>query len=388
MATETTPGTTDRDVDTVLGELRNAAAERRAAREALADADPDREAIEAVAEALADVRSVFDRYEDRATDWDDFEGYVRFREALGEQVAALPDDLPHREAFETADEELTTGPQRALSTAEFERAREALAPARELAGRLDRLREARERYRDARHEAVTLRDELQEVVADLDRLVDLGEADLDAPVADLREPVEAYDEAAREAFAALRSEAPARELLATVDDAGAFPLVPFRDPPERLRSYLADADVGREPVSTLLSYADYSRSKLDHYVADPDAFRTAVGAERTYLQRLDGGPLTVGWPPPDADRLRFRVRELVAVLSRFADEATVARARGLRALADRPDYDRLRRSAVARAELDEGERERLRSGAVERERAATSDALDRVEAALDEHPPA
>lgn len=368
-----------------LAALREAAADLREVRARLAERDDDAASL---AEAYRDVVGLFERYEERATDWDDLEGYVRFRDELAERIEALPESFPRREAFERADETLKTGsPQEVLDAGDFERAREHLAPARAAADLLDRRRSARERYRSARSNALARRDALRERVADLERLLDLGAADPDAPVERLRDPIDAYDEGVRRAFATYKREAPARDLLATVAEAASFPLLGYEAPPDRLRAYLADADAGDEPVATLLEYADFSRSKLDHYVADPDAFRTAVATNRTYLRDLDATPLTVGWPPPSADRLRWRARELIAVAGRFADVEVVARAREVRALARREDYADLRRSAVARTDLDDAERERLADGAVERDLAAAREDLERVEAALAEHPP-
>jgi hypothetical protein len=376
-----------------LEALRDAAADLSAVRTRLAERDGDRDGavdgrVESLAEAYRDVLDLLDRYEERATDWEDLEGYVRFRDDLAELIEGLPESFPHREAFERADEELKTGgPQEVLDARDFGRARERLAPAREAADLLERRRAARQRYREARSDLLARREALRERIADLERLLELGAADPDAPVERLRDPIDAYDERVRTAFATYRREAPARDLLATVAEAASFPLVGYEDPPAHLSAYLADADAGDESVATLLEYADFSRSKLDHYVADPDAFRTAVATNRTYLRELDATPLTVGWPPPPPDRLRWRARELIAVVGRFADEAVVARAREVRALARREDYADLRRSAVARADLDDAERERLADGAAERDLMAARADLERVEAALAEYPP-
>ena len=57
----------------------------------------------------------------------------------------------------------------------------------------------------------------------------------------------------------------------------------------------------------------------------------------------------------------------------------------MRALARREDYERLRESALARAELAADERERLSSGAVEDELSAAREEKADIEAALEEH---
>jgi hypothetical protein len=138
-----------------------------------------------------------------------------------------------------------------------------------------------------------------------------------------------------------------------------------------------------EPLPTLLTYADYSQSKLDHYVKDTTAFRTTVPVHRTYLDRLGPAPLTVGNPPPEAEALRYRSRELVSVLGRFADDETVEQARKLDSLTRREDYSRLRAAAVAEAELTAEQRDALRAGAVEDEYEAVLAEHDRLSATLD-----
>lgn len=376
-------GTRPDEDDPVAG-LRDAAADLRAVR---ADAretnvtDPG-----AVADAYRDVEAVLDKYEDRATDWDDLEGYVEFREALSEQLARLADDLAYREAFDEADDTLTTSPQRVLSAKDFRRARDQLAPARELADLRERRRTVRERYRDARHAVSRRRDDLRDRRADLEHVRDLGEADLDAPVDQLRDPIQAYNDRVRDAFEAFKREASARAALEFVDVTSAYPLVAYRQPPDRLRAFVTEAEAGEKSVATLLEYANYSTSKLSHFVDDPQAVRAAVATNQTYLQRLNADPVTVEWPPPPADHLRWRGRELVAVVARFADEEAVALARTVRQLAERDDYARLRESAVARVELDDAERHRLQTGAVERDLREVRERIARLDDALDEHP--
>jgi hypothetical protein len=349
--------------------------ELSAARTALADAeaeieaaagDADEEAIETVAGAAERAERMFARYEETATGTgrETFQNYLEFQEEFVSLVEGVDDDLPGAEAFDEAEELLD---QRTLRERHFAEAREVLAPARRFRELLERREEARARVRDAETDARAARRALSTHVEELERLAALGEADLDAPVDRLREPIEAYDDAVREAFATFKREASARDLLSFVETTEAYPLVEFRRPPSELREYVESSPAGTEPVPTLLEYADYSASKLGHYVDDPGALRARVGTHRTYLKRLDGEPLTVGWPPPNAGTLRRRAEELVSVVGRFAEEECVARLREVRSLAGDPEYEHLRTAAVARTEVDDDERERIRSGAVEAE---------------------
>jgi hypothetical protein len=358
----------------------------RAAREDLADAraaveEAGEGRLEAVRDAYREATDLLDRYEGRATGTGDFAAFVEFQEAFVELVEGLDDDLPARDAFEAANDVLD---QRRLGEDDFERARSELDPAADLVSLLEERAAARERREAARRDARRRLRDLNERIEGLERLRRLGEADLDAPVDRLRDPVESYNDAVAEAWTAFRREASAREVFRVVAASGAYPLVGFRQPPPELREYVETYPAGTEPIPTLLEYADYSASKLSHYVEDPGALRTRVATHRTYLERLDADPLTVDWPPPAGGTLRYRARELVSVVARFAPEDVVAAARRLRDLPDEVAYERLRETALARDELDDAERERLEEGTVEAELEEARAERERIEAALSE----
>jgi len=232
---------------------------------------------------------------------------------------------------------------------------------------------------------------LDDRIADLDDLQRLGDADLEAPTERLRDPIEAYNDRVRDAFDEFRRSVSARDFLDFVVKTRAYPLVGFESPPDDLHEYVASHEAGEEPVDQLLEYADYSKSKLDHYVADPEALKRNVSTRRTYLRRLGAEPLTVNWPSPPAETLRFRVRELTSVVARFADDVddgdeVLIALRDVRDLPRETDYQRLRDSAQARAQLGPEERERLASGEVADELAAYRDGKEMLEETLAEYP--
>lgn len=338
--------------------------------------------IERVADACERLHLLLDRYEGRATGTGDFPAFVEFQEKVSTLVEELPDDLPERETFEEIDELLG---KRRLSEADFDRTRDALAPVEAIADRRERQREARENYRNARRAVEAKLSSVRAKIADLEGTLELGDADLDAPVEELREPIEAYNDAVREAFAQFRSTASAREVLDLVTTAQSYPLVGFRSPPDDLQSYVAETAAGERTIPKLLDLADYSSAKLSHHVDDPRELKRHVATNRTYLERLDGDPLTLGWPPQAATRLRWRIEELIAVCNRFAPDEPIVRLRELRGYARKEDeYERLRTAARARLELTREERERLQSGAIEADLDAAREARERLEDALDE----
>ncbi|RDZ42375.1 hypothetical protein C5B91_14855 [Haloferax sp. Atlit-10N] len=367
--------------DDPVAALRTAADTLRGRRETVDEIG--REELWTLSSAVSDVTGILDRFEERATD--DLEGYVAFRETLSNRLEEVPADVRHSDAFIAANESLTTGITSSLSASDFEQARRELGPAREEAALLDELDEAKDDYRSARRRVQERADELDARIERLERVERLGEVDIDAPVDELRDPIERYDDAVAEAFDRFRAESPAREVLAWLAAAESYPLVETPSPPERLREYLETAAIGDEPIPTLVEYAGYSRSKLDHYVDDPKRFSAAVGTNKRFLETLDADPLTVSWPPEPASELRWRTKELVAVVSRFAGDETVARVREVHELTYEESYDRLRDAAVARAELTDDQRDRLRRGVVADELASAREERERVRDCLDAH---
>lgn len=368
----------------VVDDLEAAAAELEAAEAAVEDRGEAR--LKRIREATDDALSLLDEYEGSATGsgGENFRAYVEFQEEFATFVEKLDDDLPYLDAFEEA---LDTVDKRRLTADDFAAAREALAPAREATAVLGRRATAGKAYRDARRAAGKRQSELQDAIAERERLLELGNADLDAPVNELRDPIDAYNGAVENAFESFRAETPAREVLEFASTAQRFPLVSVPKPPDELRGYVHEQTAGEETIPQLLEYADYSRSKLAHYVDNPDELKRRVATHQTYLGRLDGSGLTIEWPPAGADALRIICDELIAVVSRFAPEDVVSQLRDVRALTrDNGRYRRLRNAAVAIEELGPDERERLRSGTIQAELESLHDDLIDVERALEAHP--
>jgi|AntDeeMetagen681_2_1112603.scaffolds.fasta_scaffold05574_2 hypothetical protein len=318
--------------------------------------------VEAAVDAYRDAHRILDRYADEATGTGDFRSYVEFRGQYSTFVENLPEWLPRRKVFEKS---LEAVDKRRLNEGDFARARETLDGVDDLVAMIEGRDDARNRYRDARLDAANRLDAIDEEIADLDHVLELGEADLDAPVERLRDPIEQYNESVRKAFREYRHEASAREFLSFVDRTQYFPLVALPRPPDELLAFVRESPDGTETVPTLLEYAEYSRSKLVHYADDADALKRKIATQQTYLDRLDADPLTLSWPPAEATLLRWRADELRRAISRFAPESVIANLREVRRLTtDEAAFKRLRRAAIALDELDEETRQRLEAGAI------------------------
>jgi len=342
--------------------------------------------VESVADAYDRATGLLARYEERATGTgrQNFQKFVEFKAEFGSFVEDLSEELPAYDAFDAAGDRFD---KNRLSERDFELAREDLEPAAEIAGLLDDRAEALDRYRKRRRAVRDALEGVREEIADRERLLELGDADLDAPVGEIRDPIESYNDAVTEAFADFRREASARAVLDFVAVTRDYPLVEFRTPPERLREYVAGSEAGEKPVPKLLELSRYSNSKLDHYVDDPAALKRAVATNETYLERLDADPLRLDWPPRAAADLRWRIGELVSVVGRFAPESVVAALRTVQeAVRDADRFERLRTAAIAAEQLSDEEREKVERGAVERELDELEEREATLEAALEEYP--
>ncbi|TYT63856.1 DUF7118 family protein [Natrialba swarupiae] len=377
----------DRDGSTPLAEL-EAARERFDRIEREIDDHGGRgvedatDAVEDAADAYRTATDLLETYVDRATGTgrENFKAYVQLEGQFATLVDRLPDDLEGRSAFEDALEAID---KRRLSESDFERAHAALEPASRYAELVDDREHAREALDEARTEASKRLREIDDEIDEHERLLELSTADLDAPVDRLREPIDRYNEAIREAFAEYRLEASAREVFALLERSRWYPFVGYDRPPEDLREYVVESSDGEYTIPELLEYADYSRSKLSHYVEDADVLKRRVATQQTYLDGIDAEALTIEWPPDEAEVLCRRTREIRPFVARVADEETVAALRTVRLLTYDDEYDRLQTAAQAVAQLTPEERDRLASGRVEDELEALRTEREELEAALE-----
>ncbi|MFB6134046.1 MAG: hypothetical protein ABEJ55_03575, partial [Halanaeroarchaeum sp.] len=173
--------------DDAVQALADASAALDRAESAVEEIGEDR--LDRLSAAHDDLVSLMDRYEERATGSGDFAAYIEFQDRVVDLVEGLDDDLPQREAFEAVSDRFE---KRRLSESDFEAAREDLRPVTDLLSRLDERDAARERYRDARAAVESRRREVTEEIERLTEVQTLADADLDAPVGDLREPIDAF----------------------------------------------------------------------------------------------------------------------------------------------------------------------------------------------------
>ena len=342
-----------------------------------------REKLEELADAYHRFTDLLKRYEEQVLpDGGDQKTIIEFQS----EIAALMDDLSEEMllygTFQECAEHLK---QKWFNESHFEYVREQLEPVADLVDRLDEYEAALESYRTTRREIRYEIRALGDKIDELERLSRLGDADLDAPTERLRDPIETYNDAVTAAFDEFVREASAREVVDFLDAMTAYPLVEFREPPAELRQYLREEPPGEERLSTLLEYAGYSRSKLDHYVDNPDRLKHVIGSRKTYLSGLDADPLTIGWPPPSAAELEWRCQELTAAVNRFAPQV-VEQLRAVATLPRETDYERLRDSARANEQLSAEERDRLASRDIEAELAQTRDERERLRNALEGYP--
>lgn len=343
-----------------------------------------RENLETLAEAHQRIHRLLDTYEERATGTGDFSGYIAFREQVETLAEELPEDLPHRKSFETAADIVD---KRRLSERDIESIKSAMEDVREVIKRLDEEEDARDTYRDSRRAVSRKIEEIEQRIDHIDYLLNLAEVDFDAPIGELRDPIFSYNAAVSESFDTYVHETPAENVLELFSLTDQYPLVPMPTPPPRLVTYLADLPEALT-VPELLTYADYSQSKLAHFVDDPGDLKAAVATDRTYLERLSSTPFEIAWPPPEATDLRWQLRELISVVDRFAPEDVVTQLRSVREdTYSVEQFNRLREVAIARDTLDDRQRRRIQSGALAQDREDLATALEALKTNIEETEP-
>jgi len=352
-----------------------------AAEEAIEEAGGETQ-VERGAHAYRNAAKLLDTYVDKATGSgrETFKHYIHLEGQFSTLVEQLPEDLPKRAAFEASFEAID---KRRLNESDFERAKTALEPARELADLIDEREGAEDALREARTAALTRLETLESAIDRHERLLELGAVDIDAPVDRLRDPLTAYNEAVREAFEQFLYDQPARAVFALLERSRWHPFAPFERPPAELRDYVETTDAGAHSIPTLLEYANYSRSKLAHHVDDPDELKRRIATRQTYLERLDGEPLCLPWPPGTAEALRIEIRDVRPLAERVGGQPLVDQLRVCRELTRSEEYDRLQTAAQARTQITSAERERLAAGVVERDLETLQSERDHLEAALD-----
>jgi len=374
--------TTTTDVRHKAGEaaatLRERYDEREARRAQVETVGRDR--LETAADTYRLAHRVLDQYESDAVGTGDFGSYLEFEGRFAE-VVDVDDDAFAADAFAAADEAVD---KRRLTERDFEAAREALEPAAEAVALLEDREDAATAYRLARNDAEDAQAALTDRIDELQSAAEMADADLSVDVDRIREPIRSYNDSIREAFASYYRSASARDVFDLLKRADATPFVDVDLPPADLKAYVDEHEAGTEPLPTLRSYAEYSNSKLEHYVEDVGALRTAVAVHQTYLDRIDAEPFTLAWPPAPGDELAYEIDELIPLVSRVADDETVAALRSIRDYTRNAEYDTLQRAATVRDALDPQTRELVATGVIDERLNAARETQSILEAVLEE----
>lgn len=306
--------------------------------------DRVREVGEERAEKTHDLYETVDknleRYREDATGRGDFEKYIELRSIVADVEEELDDEDVHMSGeFENALSHLDA---RTLRDKHFRRARAGLEEVKEFAETYERYEELKDELKDElrslEKRKKELRSEMEETKERLEKAREAEEID----ASPLREAVEAYNEGVREDFDAFLREEPAVDVARLGEKTLDSPLVDDapveRGVAERLSRYVDNETVGR-----VLELADASDGKLSHYVEDTAGFRDAV--PRTFFETVSAERFDLSYEPEDV--VRRRIPELVSLVSSFADEDTVAVLRRVGAMAERGEYEPMRRAVVA-----------------------------------------
>lgn len=167
--------------------------------------------------------------------------------------------------------------------------RRALEPLEEIAG----LRDERNRVeKEIRRQKKARRKKRRELEERARRLRSLRDTRLDPGAEEyihsIQERLDRVNERIVGVLDALVSNAPTREVIRLLGDVGIRPELGLPRAPDKsgLMGFLGSHPVGNEPIYRVLEYADYSDSRLSHYVDRPREFKDAMSANLAYLEKI------------------------------------------------------------------------------------------------------
>lgn len=301
---------------------------------------------------------LLDSYQDSATGTGNFQAYVEFQDRFIGLVEELPKSIPEREAFEIAADRLD---QRRLNKSDFEAARKDLAPVATYRELLNQRQEAADALASAEREVSQARQAVTEAIEYYKLLCSYSDVDFSVSTTALSEPISEYNDSVHQDFTEFYETASISAVISFLERTESFPLISYQAPPQDLSQFIRQSPDAGDSIPTLLEYADFSGSKLDHYAADPALLQTTVGVHRTYLERLSAEPLSISIPPPAAGRLQFFTSEAISVLGRFAREETIAAIRTVRDITFEPVYNKYRLALAAEVNLSDAARQLLKN---------------------------
>lgn len=287
------------------------------------------------------IDAAFEEYREDATGHGEFGRYVEFQNVvIAAENRLEASDVYRADDFEKA---LSRLDARTLRDKHFRRARGDLEEIAGFVGEYKSYVELRDALKEELSQKERRVDELEDEIRESERRLDTARRGEEVDASPLREAVERYNERVREEFEAFLRKASAVEVARLGEKTLDAPLVDDA-PIERGTAERLSRHVDDEAVERVLELADSSDAKLSHYVDNTDGFRAAV--PRTFFETADAERFELGYEREGV--MRRLVPELVRIVSRFADEETVAALRRVGGMAERGEYGPMRRALEAR----------------------------------------
>lgn len=339
------------------------------------------EGIEEVREARGlyhELQRYIDRYREPATGHGDFESYIEFQSVLAEIEEQLDGGVYGERGFRDAIQRFES---RTLREKHFRRAENDLQGVRETVEVLERVEEIEDELRSERGRLGKRRKELEREIDDLERGIREASEAPDADASRLESLLDSYNEAVEREYESWLSSAAAREVVGHVYRASGMPLIEAEGVDRSTVEALEVSEVGDESVERLLELAEYSDSKLQHYVDDPTRFRSELPT--AWFRVADAEPYKLS-PDMQEGVVERLVPELVRVVSEFASERTIEVLREIGDLARCGRYSGMRRALMARQTTGGVDAESLQEEkqGMERELDQVRDDLERIDEAL------
>ncbi|MDY6765077.1 MAG: hypothetical protein SV377_05240 [Halobacteria archaeon] len=328
----------------------------------------------------SELSETMDEYREDAVGTGDFETYVEFQGILDdmlERVKKNQDEIHRPEDFERVIDDFE---KRVIRESDFRHAESTLSDVRELSETIDRINEIEKELRYEKGKLERRKSELESRLKSIKRKIDTAKGVSDIDPSPLVSLIESYNSSVETDFEEFYNNAPAIKVARIGEKARDFPLADIKPLDKETVRILERTGMGRKTVSEVLEYADYSDSKLSHYIDKPEEFRRNVS--QTWFKLLSADDFKISVETPQ-NLIKHKVPELVRVVGEFGSDETVRKLREIHSIAERGEYAPMRRAYLSEKETGDKNLEDLQEEKedIESEIGEIKSKIDEIESA-------
>lgn len=324
----------------------------------------------------SELSETMEEYREDAVGTGDFETYVEFQGILDDLLQRINNSQNEVYRAEDFERVIDGFEKRVIRESDFRRAESRLADVRELAETIDRVREIEKELRYEKGRLERRKSELESRLKRVGRKIDTAKGVSDIDPSPLISIIESYNSSVETDFEEFYNSAPSIKVARLGEKARDLPLADIKPLDKETVEILRRTGMGQKTVSEVLEYADYSNSKLSHYIERPDEFRRNVS--QTWFKLLSADDFKISVETPQ-NLIKHKVPELIRIVDEFGSEETVRRLREIHSVAEKGEYAPMRRAYLSEKETGDKGLEDLQE-----EKRDIESEIDEIESKIDE----